>query len=34
MLPFERDLYVDMLVKHLEEEKKKTEEQERKLRKH
>ena len=34
MIPFERDLYVDMLVKHLEEEKKKTEEQERKLRKH
>lgn len=34
MLPFERDLYVDMLVKHLEEEKRKTEDQERKLRKH
>jgi len=34
MMPFERDLYVEMLVKHLEEEKKKTEDQERKLRKH
>jgi len=34
MMPFERDLYVEMLIKHLEEEKKKTEDQERKLRKH
>ena len=34
MIPFERDLYVEMLIKHLEEEKRKTEEQERKLRKH
>ena len=34
MMPFERDLYVEMLIKHLEEEKRKTEDQERKLRKH
>ena len=31
MLPFERDLYVDMLVKHLEEEKELQEEQSRKM---
>jgi hypothetical protein len=29
MLPWERDIYVDMLVEHLKEEKKRNEEQQR-----
>ena len=32
MLPWEREIYVGLVVKHVEEEKKKIEEQERKMR--